>query len=216
MKALNAALALMDTIVKLKSATTEITDIQKELLFEMLKLQCDCTLKELDTKTKKLLALSLVSSLPTITMKTDNISLSSIVKGVLDNAIDTVWELQLQSLSEIGNVLCCEDIIVNPLTPVVLEYLEIIGIAINELANHFIDFKDNEDKDDENSSPDSSSSLENIRQNMIGKFLSDVESTKNTGVLSSNANNNSKTYNAAIRVSIIILFINPIIIIFHY
>lgn len=216
MKALNAALALIDTIVKLKSATTEITDIQKELLFEMLKLQCDCTLKELDTKTKKLLALSLVSSLPTISMKTDNISLSSIVKGVLDNAIDTVWELQLQSLSEIGNVLCCEDIIVNPLTPVVLEYLEIIGIAINELANHFIDFKDNEDKDDENSGPDSSSSLENVRQNMVGKFLSDVESTKNTGVLSSNANNNSKTYNAAIRVSIIILIMNPIIIIFHY
>lgn len=216
MKALNAALALIDTIVKLKSATTEITDIQKELLFEMLKLQCDCTLKELDIKTKKLLALSLVSSLPTISMKTDNISLSSIVKGVLDNAIDTVWELQLQSLSEIGNVLCCEDIIVNPLTPVVLEYLEIIGIAINELANHFIDFKDNEDKDDENSSPDSSSSLENVRQNMIGKFLSDVESTKNTGVLSSNANNNSKTYNAAIRVSIIILIMNPIIIIIHY
>jgi len=65
----------------------------------MLKLQCDCTLKELTIKTNKLLK---TSSLPNIATKADKISLSSIVKGVLDSAIDTVWGLQLKSLRDIG------------------------------------------------------------------------------------------------------------------
>ena len=99
MKALNAALALVDNIIKSKSTTSEVNDIQQELLLEMLKLQCDCTLKELTIKTNKLLK---TSSLPNIAMKADKISLSSIVKGVLDSAIDTVWGLQLKSLRDIG------------------------------------------------------------------------------------------------------------------
>jgi len=212
MRALNAALALVDNIIKSKSTTSEVNDIQQELLLEMLKLQCDCTLKELTIKTNKLLK----TSVPNIAMTADKISLSSIVKGVLDSAIDTVWGLQLKSLRDIGNslsspflvilimiiyikgkILCCEDIIANPLTPVVIEYLEIIGTAITELSNHFLDFKDTDSKDDENSTPESSfSSLETVRQNMIGKFLSDVESTKNAKVLSSVSSNTTKAYNA--------------------
>lgn len=93
--------------------------------------------------------------------------------------------------------MCCEDIIANPLTPIVIEYLEIIGTAITELSNHFVNFKDTDSKDDENSTPESSSSsLETVRQNMIGKFLSDVESTKNAKVLSSVSSNTTKAYNA--------------------
>ena len=95
-----------------------------------------------------------------------------------------------------GKILCCEDIIANPLTPVVIEYLEIIGTAITELSNQFVNFKDTDSKDDENSTPESSSSLETVRQNMIGKFLSDVESTKNAKVLSSVSSNTTKAYNA--------------------
>ena len=100
MKALNAALALVDNIIKSKSTTSEVSDIQQELLLEMLKLQCDCTLKELAIKTNKLLK----TSLPNIAMTADKISLSLIVKGVLDSAIDTVWGLQLKSLRDIGKV----------------------------------------------------------------------------------------------------------------
>ena len=100
MKALNAALALVDNIIKSKSTTSEVNDIQQELLLEMLKLQCDCTLKDLTIKTNKLLK----TSLPNITMTSDRISLSLIVKGVLDSAIDTVWGLQLKSLRDIGKI----------------------------------------------------------------------------------------------------------------
>jgi len=100
MKALNAALALVDNIIKSKTTTSEVNDIQQELLLEMLKLQCDCTLKDLTIKTNKLLK----TSLPNIVMISDKISLSSIVKSVLDSAIDTVWGLQLTSLRDIGKI----------------------------------------------------------------------------------------------------------------
>jgi hypothetical protein len=211
MRALNSALTLVDSITKSKSCGSEINVIQQELLIELLKLKCDCTLKDLANKTNKLFkssSLPLSSSIPII-MKSDDISLSSLVKGVLDNAIDSVWALQLCSLRDIGEVLCCEDIIANPLTPIVLEYLDVIGSAITDLSDHFIGFKDT--KDDENNTPDlSSSSLEIVRQNMIGKFLSDVESAKNINVLSSVPNNTTKAYNAAMKVLSPILFLNNI------
>ena len=104
MRALNAALALVDSILKSKSCSSEISDIQKELLMELLKLQCDCTLKDFANKTNKLLKSSSLPS-PNIMMKSDDISLSSLVKGVLDSAIDTVWGLQLSSLREIGIIM---------------------------------------------------------------------------------------------------------------
>ena len=99
---MNAALTLVDNIERSKSANFEMNDIRQELLLEMLKLQCNCTLGELVINTNKLLKVS-SPQLHNLNIQY-NINLSSIVKCILDNAIDTVWELQLKSLREIGIV----------------------------------------------------------------------------------------------------------------
>lgn len=151
-----------------------IKSLKSEILLELVKHNCVCSLRALE---EQHIGQYRGSSIEHLVKHVGNIE--DLLRSVFEVAIEQAWLLQLRSLRTTHqSVLCSYEVMSHCHTPAVAKYIEVVKRVANDLFEFHSHLLSTDELAPQNSAPSNSSvksQLETTRHAYIGNLLTDVE-----------------------------------------